>query len=73
MNTKSLFRTCQAIGKYETIEESHISKLPFLEAVVKETLRLHPPAPLLIPRQCDETVNISGFNVPKNAQVLINV
>ncbi|KAG4925453.1 hypothetical protein JHK87_050993 [Glycine soja] len=61
----------KAIGKDVTLEESQILKLPFLQAVVKETLRLHPPGPLLVPHKCDE--NISGFNVPKNAQILVNV
>jgi (E)-8-carboxylinalool synthase len=63
----------KAIGKDEIVEESDISKLPFLQAVVKETFRLHPPAPLLVPHKCDESVNILGFNVPKNAQVIVNV
>lgn len=71
--TKAKKELSQEIGKHERIEESHISKLPFLQAIVKETLRLHPPAPFLVPHKCDETVNISGFKVPKNAQVLINV
>lgn len=63
----------QVIGKDVTIEESHILKLPFLRAVVKETLRLHPPAPLLLPHKSDEVVEISDFIVPKNAQILVNV
>ncbi|TKY65585.1 steroid 17alpha-monooxygenase or 17alpha-hydroxyprogesterone aldolase [Spatholobus suberectus] len=63
----------QAIGKDVTLEESHILKLPFLQAVVKETLRLHPPGPFLIPHKCDEMVCIFGFKVPKNALVLVNV
>ncbi|XP_045798597.1 cytochrome P450 76T24-like [Trifolium pratense] len=71
--TKARKELCKAIGKDETIEESHISKLPFLQAVVKETLRLHPAAPLLLPHKCDENMNILGFNVPKNAQLFVNV
>ncbi|KAK7394876.1 hypothetical protein VNO78_15417 [Psophocarpus tetragonolobus] len=63
----------QVMGKDVTLDESNILKLPFLQAVVKETLRLHPPGPFLVPHKCDETVKISSFMVPKNAQVLINV
>ncbi|CAL5192571.1 unnamed protein product [Lathyrus oleraceus] len=63
----------QTIDKDEIIEESHISKLTFLQAIVKETFRLHPPIPLLLPHKCDGIVNILGFNVPKNAQVLVNI
>jgi len=71
--TKVRKELCQAIGKDETVEESSISKLPYLQAVVKETLRLHPPAPFLLPHKCDETVSILGFIVPKHAQILVNV
>ncbi|KAF7844724.1 geraniol 8-hydroxylase-like [Senna tora] len=62
-----------ALNKGEEFDESHILKLPFLKAVVKETLRLHPPAPFLIPRKSEEDVELCGFVVPKNAQILINV
>ncbi|KAK7394877.1 hypothetical protein VNO78_15418 [Psophocarpus tetragonolobus] len=71
--TKLRNEICQEIDNNGTLEESKLLKLPFLRAVVKETLRLHPPVPLLIPRKCDEMVNIDGFKVPKNAQILINV
>ncbi|KAL1369022.1 cytochrome P450 76T24-like [Arachis hypogaea] len=61
------------LGKNEQLEEKHISKLPFLKAVVKETFRLHPPAPLLVPHKAQEDVELCGFIVPKNAQVWVNV
>ncbi|MED6196700.1 hypothetical protein PIB30_049834 [Stylosanthes scabra] len=65
----------QVIGKdeQEQIEESYITKLPYLRAVVKETFRLHPPIPLLVPHKSEDNVEICGFMVPKDAQVLVNV
>ncbi|XP_061967013.1 cytochrome P450 76T24-like [Populus nigra] len=55
------------------VQESDISKCPYLHAIVKETFRLHPPAPLLLPRKAVSEVEMQGFTVPKNAQILINI
>ncbi|KAH9657552.1 cytochrome P450 family 76 subfamily C polypeptide 7 [Citrus sinensis] len=62
----------QTVGKGNSIEESDIIRLPYLQAVVKETFRLHPPVPLLIPRKALEDIEIAGFTVPKGAQVFVN-
>jgi cytochrome P450 len=40
---------------------------------MKESLRLHPVLPLLIPHCPSETCTIGGFSVPKGARVFINV
>ncbi|KAM3746354.1 hypothetical protein ACB098_06G196700 [Castanea mollissima] len=63
----------EVLGKDRLVQEVDISKLPFLQAIVKETLRLHPPAPFLVPHKAETNVEMRGFIVPKNAQILVNV
>ncbi|KAL6193131.1 hypothetical protein ACLB2K_034215 [Fragaria x ananassa] len=63
----------QTIGKGKSIEESDIARLPYLQAIVKETFRLRPVAPLLLPRKAETDVEIGGYIVPKGAQVLVNI
>ena len=61
------------LGNEGIVQESDISKLHYLQAIVKETFRLHPPGPLLLPHKAETDVEICGFTVPKNSQVLVNV
>ncbi|KAL3810173.1 hypothetical protein ACJIZ3_000047 [Penstemon smallii] len=61
------------IEKNIQVKESDISKLPYLEAVINEVLRLHPPGPLLLPRKSESDVEIKGYIIPKNSQILVNV
>ncbi|XP_010506516.1 PREDICTED: cytochrome P450 76C1 [Camelina sativa] len=63
----------RVIGQNGMVEDSDISELPYLQAVVKETFRLHPGAPFLVPRKAESDVEILGFMVLKDTQVLVNV
>ena len=62
----------QVIGTNGEIKESDIDRFPYIQAVVKETLRLHPPAPLLLPYIAGNDVEVSGYTIYKGNQVLVN-
>nr|AJD25238.1 cytochrome P450 CYP706G11 [Salvia miltiorrhiza] len=63
----------EVVGMNNIIEESHLPKLHFLNAVIKETLRLHPPAPLLVPRAPLQSSSVGGYTIPKGTKILLNV
>jgi len=63
----------QVIGSSSVeITETDIPRLPYIQAIVKETLRLHPPVPLLLPYVAGHDVEVSGYTIHKGNQVLIN-
>ncbi|KAI9185626.1 hypothetical protein LWI28_008946 [Acer negundo] len=62
----------EVFGSKGKVDETGLIEIKFPKLVIKEAVRLHPPFPL-IPRECEESCVINGFDIPVNANMLVNV
>ncbi|KAM0018755.1 putative cytochrome P450 [Helianthus debilis subsp. tardiflorus] len=70
---KKLQQEAHTVGQgREMITEDDLDNMPYLKAVLKEALRLHVPAPLLVPRESTKDVKLLGYDIPSGSQVMIN-
>ncbi|CAD6203694.1 unnamed protein product [Miscanthus lutarioriparius] len=63
----------RVVGGGRLVTEEDIPRLPYLDAVVKETLRVHPVAPLLAPRLSREDTSVGAYDIPAGTRVFVNV
>lgn len=62
----------KVVGKKGKIDMNDINRMDYLKCVTKETLRLHPPAALLLPRETSESIELGGYHIPAKTQVIVN-
>ncbi|TVU08168.1 hypothetical protein EJB05_41559, partial [Eragrostis curvula] len=77
INNPSVLRKAQAeldsvVGPSRLADESDIPRLPYLQAITKETLRLHPTGPLVVRRSLEPCV-VGGYDIPAGATVFVNL
>ena len=62
----------RVVGKKSRIDLNDINQMNYLKCVIKETLRLHPPVPLMVPRETTNSVKLGGYDIPPKTRVYVN-
>ncbi|CAH1442776.1 unnamed protein product [Lactuca virosa] len=61
------------VGRERVVEESDLKNLVYLNAVIKESLRLYPPGAIIAPHQTVEDCIVAGYKVKKGTRLMVNL
>ncbi|MQL92702.1 hypothetical protein Taro_025330 [Colocasia esculenta] len=61
------------VGTTRNVEEKDVPNLVYLQAVVKETMRLYPAGPLSVPHEATADCRVGGYHVPAGTRLLTNL
>ena len=60
------------VGRSRLVGEPDVAQMPYLQAVLKETLRLRPPA-VFAQREAIEPIYVRGYTIPVKTSVFFNI
>ncbi|KAL1363812.1 cytochrome P450 71AP13 [Arachis hypogaea] len=60
------------MGERKVILESDVHQFHYMKAIIKEVFRLHPPVPVLVPRESMEDIVLEGFEIPARTRFFVN-
>ncbi|KAG5251216.1 hypothetical protein OIU77_025243 [Salix suchowensis] len=63
----------EVVGHDRLIDESDVAKLPYLQCIIRESMRMYPIAPLLVPHESSEDCVVGGFQIPRGTMLLVNM
>ncbi|KAL3819668.1 hypothetical protein ACJIZ3_005573 [Penstemon smallii] len=63
----------RVIGNERIMTEADIPNLPYLQCVIKECFRMHPPTPLMLPHKANTDVKLGGYDIPNGTTVSVNI
>ncbi|KAJ7966682.1 Cytochrome P450 [Quillaja saponaria] len=61
------------VGRARLVEESDIKNLVYIQAILKETMRLYPAAPISVPHESNEDCTVGGYHVPMGTRLIVNL